>query len=54
MSTEQRASFGMLLRRYREAASLSQADLAERAGLTEKGIGDLERGERQRPQPHTL
>ena len=46
--------FGALLRRYREAAGLSQEDLAERAGLTAKGIGALERGERQRPQPHTV
>src|SRR5690242_16728588 len=53
MST-QHLPFGVLLRRYREAAGLSQEDLAERAGLTAKGIGALERGERQRPQPATL
>jgi predicted ATPase/DNA-binding XRE family transcriptional regulator len=54
MSTEQCASFGTLLRRHREAAGLSQEDLAERAGLTAKGIGALERGERRRPQPRTV
>src|SRR6516164_2060194 len=54
MSAEPGKAFGTLLRRYREAAGLSQEDLAERAGLTAKGIGALERGERQRPQPHTL
>jgi transcriptional regulator with XRE-family HTH domain len=54
MSAEPSMPFGTLLRRYREAAGLSQEDLAERAGLTEKGIGALERGERKRPQPHTL
>jgi predicted ATPase/transcriptional regulator with XRE-family HTH domain len=54
MSMEPPGSFGRLLRRYREAAGLSQEDLAERAGLTAKGIGALERGERQRPQPRTL
>src|SRR6516165_3141858 len=54
MSAAPSLPFGALLRRYREAAGLSQEDLAERAGLTEKGIGALERGERKRPQPHTL
>jgi predicted ATPase/transcriptional regulator with XRE-family HTH domain len=54
MSAEPSTSFGALLRRYREAAGLSQEDLAERAGMTAKGIGALERGERQRPQPRTL
>jgi transcriptional regulator with XRE-family HTH domain len=54
VSTARSAPFGALLRRYREAAGLSQEDLAERAGLTAKEIGALERGERQRPQPHTL
>src|SRR5215217_4574863 len=50
----QPASFGEQLRRYREAAGLSQEALAERADLTAKGIGALERGERQRPYPHTI
>ena len=47
-------TFGALLRRYREAAGLSQEELAERAGLTVSAIGALERGERKRPYPHTL
>src|SRR3954454_3687079 len=47
-------SFGTLLRRFREAAGLSQEDLAGRTGLTANGIGALERGERQRPYPHTV
>jgi predicted ATPase/transcriptional regulator with XRE-family HTH domain len=54
MSADPGTAFGALLRRYREAAGLSQEDLAERAGLTAKGIGALERGERQHPQPRTL
>jgi transcriptional regulator with XRE-family HTH domain len=48
------APFGALLRRLREAASLTQEELAERAGLRAKGISDLERGERRRPYPHTV
>jgi predicted ATPase/transcriptional regulator with XRE-family HTH domain len=47
-------TFGELLRRYREAAGLSQEALAERAGLTGNAIGALERGERKRPYPHTI
>jgi predicted ATPase/transcriptional regulator with XRE-family HTH domain len=46
--------FGRRLRGLREAAGLSQEDLAVRAGLTAKGIGALERGERRHPQPHTV
>src|SRR5215204_2165021 len=48
------ASFGTRLRRLREAAGLTQEELAERAGLSAKGISDLERGERRRPYPHTV
>ena len=48
------SSFGAQLRRYREAAGLSQEDLAERAGLAAKAIGALERGERRRPYPRTV
>ncbi len=50
----QAMSFGELLRRYRERVGYSQEVLAERAGLTSKGVGALERGERQRPYPHTV
>jgi transcriptional regulator with XRE-family HTH domain len=46
--------FGELLRRLRAAAGLSQAALAERAGLSERGISDLERGVRRMPFPETL
>jgi len=54
LTAEQPMTFGALLRRYREAAGLSQEELAERAGLTVSAIGALERGERKRPYPHTL
>lgn len=33
----------MLLQQYRQAAGLSQEELAERAGLSARGISDLER-----------
>ncbi|HEY8598131.1 MAG TPA: helix-turn-helix domain-containing protein [Thermomicrobiales bacterium] len=47
-------SFGEQLRRLRESAGLTQEELAERAGLTGKGIGALERGVRRHPYPHTV
>ena len=46
--------FGLLLRRYRAAAGLTQEALAERAGLSARGISDLERGERERPHFDTV
>src|SRR5215831_18490103 len=51
---EQSGDFGHLLQRHRLAAGLSQAELAERAGLSPRGISDLERGLRQAPYPATL
>lgn len=50
----QDVSFGGRLRRLREAAGLTQEELAERAGLSRKAISVLERGERKRPYPHTV
>ena len=47
-------SFGERLRRHREAVGLSQEELAERAGISGKAIGALERGERRRPYPATV
>ncbi len=47
-------SFGIILRRLRDAAGLTQEELAEAAGLSAKAIGALERGERRRPHPHTV
>lgn len=55
MSTpEEPAPFGALLRHHRVTAGLTQADLAERAGLSARGISDLERGARKAPHPHTV
>ena len=48
------APFGARLRGLREAAGLTQEELAERAGLTAKAISMLERGQRKRPYPHTV
>lgn len=54
MSEELSTTFGARPRSLREDAGLSQEELASRAGLTAKGIGALERGERKRPYPHTV
>ncbi|MGH2613972.1 MAG: ATP-binding protein, partial [Thermomicrobiales bacterium] len=47
-------SFGALLRQLRGAATLSQEKLAARAGLSVRGISDLERGARQAPRLETV
>ena len=54
MSRERDAPFGARLRRLREAAGLTQEELAQKAGLAARGISDLERGARNRPYPHTV
>lgn len=46
--------FGALLQQYRQAAGLSQEALAERAGLSARGISDLERGVRRVPYLETV
>jgi predicted ATPase/DNA-binding XRE family transcriptional regulator len=47
-------SFSALLRQHRIAAGLTQEELAERAGLSVRGISDLERGQRTRPHRITI
>lgn len=54
MVGEKQSSFAATLRRLREAAGLTQEELAERAGLTAQAVSLLERGVRQRPHPHTV
>ncbi|HWE60818.1 MAG TPA: TIR domain-containing protein [Chloroflexota bacterium] len=48
------ATFATLLRRYRQAAGLTQEELAERAGLSVRGVADLERGARRVPHRETV
>jgi transcriptional regulator with XRE-family HTH domain len=47
-------AFGQQLRQLRLRAGLSQAALAERAGLAPKAIAALESGARRFPYPRTL
>jgi predicted ATPase/class 3 adenylate cyclase len=47
-------AFGDTLRRYRLACGLTQAELAERAGLSVRGVNDLERGARLHPRRATI
>ena len=49
----QLTQFGQLLKASREAAGLTQEQLAERAGLATRTISALEQGTRKRPQPRT-
>lgn len=45
---------GDLVRKLRMAAALSQEELAERSGLSVRGLSDLERGLRQTPRLESL
>lgn len=47
-------TFGQRLRELRAAAGLTQAQLAERAGVPHSYYGDLERGRRPNPQWDTV
>src|SRR5678816_1469442 len=47
-------SFADLLRQHRLAAGLTQEELAERAGVSRRGISDLERTARSRPYRETV
>ena len=54
MAVAREGSFGARLRRLREAASLTQEELASRAGLSSDAVSKLERSQRTRPHPHTV
>jgi len=47
-------AFGTLLKHFRGRSYLTQARLAERAGLSVAAIAKLERGERQAPRGDTV
>jgi transcriptional regulator with XRE-family HTH domain len=46
--------FGVLLKRHRISADLTQEELAERAGVSARLISDLERGAIHRPRRDTV
>jgi tetratricopeptide (TPR) repeat protein/transcriptional regulator with XRE-family HTH domain len=48
------ASFGDLLRQHRRTAHLTQEELAERAGVSARTIGDIERGISNAPHRDTV
>jgi predicted ATPase/DNA-binding XRE family transcriptional regulator len=54
MPSDSQATFGQVLRRYRQAARLSQDELALKAGLSTRAISDLERGINRSPRKATL
>src|SRR5215213_4439040 len=54
VTTMTETGFGELLRRYRVAAGLTQEALAERAGVSTRGVSDLERGAHGLPRKDTL
>lgn len=43
-----------MLRRHRQSVGLTQEELARRAGLTSRAIGDMERGRSRRPYPRSV
>ena len=54
MATSSLEGFGDLLRRYRLAAGLTQEQLAALAGMSARGLSDLERGARRVPRRETV
>jgi transcriptional regulator with XRE-family HTH domain/tetratricopeptide (TPR) repeat protein len=54
LETPHPLAFGTLLRRYRIAAGLTQDELAERAGISVRSLGDMERGVVHTPRKDTV
>src|ERR671936_1945086 len=54
MTSADRPPFGLLLRQWRRAASLTQEELAERAGMSVETISALERGLSRSPYRATI
>jgi DNA-binding SARP family transcriptional activator/transcriptional regulator with XRE-family HTH domain len=48
------SAFGLLVRRYRRAAGLTQLELADKAGISIAALRDFEQSRRHRPRPGTL
>ncbi len=53
-TTERVTELGTLLRRFRRTAGLTQQELAERAQISVRAVGDLERGVRRIPHKDTV
>lgn len=54
MAAQESVSFGSMVRRRRRALGLTQAELAERAGLSDRAIRELERGAKHVPRKQTV
>ncbi len=54
MDSTRHAEFGVMLKRHRRAAGLSQEALAERAALSTRVVSDIERGIIKTPQRDTV
>jgi predicted ATPase/DNA-binding XRE family transcriptional regulator len=54
VTIDKQRTLGGILRQYRLTAGLSQEALAERAGMSARGISDLERGVRTAPHASTV
>lgn len=54
MGTLQPPTFAALLRRFRRATGMTQAELAERAGLSPEAVSALERGVNRTPRRETV
>ncbi|MEU7323748.1 helix-turn-helix domain-containing protein [Streptomyces griseoviridis] len=52
--TPEESGFGPLLRLHRRSAGLTLEELAERAGVSVRAIGDMERGRSRSPQARTV
>jgi predicted ATPase/DNA-binding XRE family transcriptional regulator len=54
MTAAEDDAFGVLLKRFRLSAGLTQEVLAERAGISHKAVGELERDPARRPRLDTV
>ncbi len=54
MQTQMDTDFGVLIRQHRRAAGLSQGELAKRAEIAQKSLGEIERGNVLAPHPDSI